>query len=842
MTQIATTDLAEIMARFKNDPLGFVLWAFPWGEPGTQLENEYPDRWQIAVLKDIGAAFEANDRMPEEERIPVQVAVASGHGIGKAQSLDIEVDTPSGRRRWGDLQVGDYLFGKNGQPTQIKARHDHENVKMYRVHFDDGSYTDCCEDHLWTVRGRNERRIGSDWLTISTKEIIKRGVKRKNGKSQARQWEIPKSSSVVYPSKNVPVNPYTLGVWLGDGVRNSSRIASADHEVIERLQDIGEVVRKEKSPFMYGVSMLKKKLVSLGVCDKYSYQKSIPVSYMENDAVVRAEVLRGLLDTDGETAKHGSIVFNSTSKALVEDVIWLARSLGGKARMQPTTKKTTHRDCHRATITMPHGFQSFYIRRKQDRVQNVEDRYLSRWIDRIEELPRADAMCVTVDAKDSLYLANDFIVTHNTAFMAWIDLWFMSTNIDPQIVTTANTLNQLTTKTWRELSKWHKLMIHEHLFEWTATKFYLKERPETWCSNAIPWSKHTTESFAGTHAEAVLYKFDEGSAIEDAIYDVSEGAMTSGRCLWVVFGNPTRNTGRFRACFGKFRHRWITRSIDSRTSRKAGVDGKKKIQQWIEDYGIDSDFVRIRVLGKFPRQASNQLIAEADVDHCINEFESLGFEMFPVSVCVDVARFGDDMTTIGAYQGSKTHELKGYKQKNVVETATLAAECYRFHRGRIPAHIQVRVFVDDIGVGGGVTDILKTWGIPTTGVNSGARAQDPDKFVNVRAEMWWRGREAIIAGFELPDEPRLKEDLINIEYFMTANQKIQLEAVKDLKLRDLPSPDFGTNFVLQFAYPQILDIIDTTVPSRQRRGSGSTTMQKRREQGYGVRKKSIQRT
>lgn len=509
MTQIATTDLAEIMARFKNDPLGFVLWAFPWGEQGTQLENEYPDRWQIAVLQDIGAAFEANDLLPEEERIPVQVAVASGHGIGK------------------------------------------------------------------------------------------------------------------------------------------------------------------------------------------------------------------------------------------------------------------------------------------------------------------------------------------TAFMAWIDLWFMSTNIDPQIVTTANTLNQLTTKTWRELAKWHKLMIHQHLFEWTATKFYLKERPETWCSNAIPWSKHTTESFAGTHAEAVLYKFDEGSAIEDAIYDVSEGAMTSGRCLWVVFGNPTRNTGRFRACFGKFRHRWITRSIDARTARKTN---KNKLQQWIDDYGIDSDFVRVRILGRFPRQASNQLIAEADVDYCINEFESLGFEMFPVSICVDVARFGDDMTTIGAYQGSKTHELKGYTQKNVVETATMTAECYRFHRARIPSHIQVRVFVDDIGVGGGVTDILKTWGIPTTGVNSGARAQDPEKYVNVRAEMWWRGREAVIAGFELPNEPRLKEDLVNIEYFMTANQKIQIEAVKDLKTRDLPSPDFGTNFVLQFAYPQILDIIDTTVPSRQRRGSGSTTMQKRREQGYGIRQKSVRNT
>lgn len=421
-----------------------------------------------------------------------------------------------------------------------------------------------------------------------------------------------------------------------------------------------------------------------------------------------------------------------------------------------------------------------------------------------------------------------------TAFMAWMDLWFMSTNVDPQIVTTANTLNQLTTKTWRELSKWHKLMVHEHLFEWTATKFYLKERPETWASNAIPWSKHTTESFAGTHADAVMYKFDEGSAIDDAIYDVSEGAMTSGRCIWLVFGNPTRNTGRFRACFGKFRHRWITRSIDSRTARKTN---KAKIQQWIDDYGLDSDFVRVRVLGKFPRYASNQLISEEAVDYCMTEYKAAGYEIYPVSICCDVARFGDDMTTIGAYQGKKQLEIKEYRQKSVVEVSTLVAECYRYHRQRLPNHVKVRVFVDDVGVGGGVTDILKAWGIPTTGVNSGAKANDPEKFVNIRAEMWARGAQALKDGYELIEHPRMKEDLINIEYFMTASQKIQLEAVKDLKARDLPSPDFGTNFVLQFAYPQIIDIIDPTPVKRKSSGGGTETMRRRRELRHGDRQK-----
>ena len=415
-----------------------------------------------------------------------------------------------------------------------------------------------------------------------------------------------------------------------------------------------------------------------------------------------------------------------------------------------------------------------------------------------------------------------------TALMAWMTLWFMSTNKDPRIVVTANTFNQLTGKTWAELSKWHNMMVHKHLFDWSATKYVCLENPAEWKADATPWSKHRSEGFAGTHAHAVLYEFDEASAIENVIWDVSEGAMTTVRCIWLVFGNPTRNTGRFRECFGKFRHRWITRSIDSRTARKTN---KAKINQWIDDYGLDSDFVRVRVLGKFPRMASNQLISEEAVDYCMTEYKAVGYELYPISICCDVARFGDDLTTIGAYQGRKQHEIKSYAKIDTVRTATLCAEAFRYYRDRF-LNVRVHIFVDDIGVGGGVVDILKSWGLPVTGVNSGATATEPEKYINVRAEMWWKAAEAIKQGFELVEEPRMKDDLVNIEYFMTAAQKIQIEAVKDLKDRGLPSPDFGTNFVLQFAYPLRLAVTDTTRPAQKRSG-GTMTMKRREELGYG---------
>lgn len=415
-----------------------------------------------------------------------------------------------------------------------------------------------------------------------------------------------------------------------------------------------------------------------------------------------------------------------------------------------------------------------------------------------------------------------------TALMAWLLLWFMATNADPQIVVTANTLSQLTTKTWREVAKWHNLFILKDLFEWTATSYYLKTHQKLWSANALPWSKASTESFAGTHAEAVMYQFDEGSGIINEIYDVSEGAMTSGRCIWLVFGNPTRNTGRFRELFGKLRHRWITRNIDSRTARKTN---KAKIQQWAEDYGEDSDFMRVRVRGLFPNAATNQLIPEGDFDRCTT-FDPVGFEMYPVSVTCDVARYGDDSTVVGVVQGRNMPELRGFQNKSTVETATIVAETYRhwLTKGQ-----RVHCFIDDVGVGGGVTDILKSWGIPVTGVNSGARADKDDKYINKRSEMWCRMAAAIKAGMRLPDEGRLRDDLINIEYSMTASQKIQLESVQSLKDRGLPSPDYATALALAFAYPQTMDIVDRGRVNVQR-STGSTTMQKRKELGYGVRK------
>lgn len=378
-----------------------------------------------------------------------------------------------------------------------------------------------------------------------------------------------------------------------------------------------------------------------------------------------------------------------------------------------------------------------------------------------------------------------------TAFVAWVVYWFISTREFPQIVVTSSTQTQLTTKTWRELAKWQRLAINKHWFEWTATKFYHKQYPETWFASAIPWSVNNSEAFAGTHEKHVLIIFDEASGIHDIIWEVIEGAMTTSGAMWLALGNPTKNTGRFRECFGKFKHRWLNMQIDSRTAKQAN---KAQIQQWVDDYGEDSDFVRVRVRGVFPRSGSNQFIGADIVEEC-RKYKAEGFEGLERILAVDVARFGDDQSVILKRQGRKVFKPKKFRGLTTMELAAYVVE-------EIDDWKPDAVFIDGVGVGAGVVDRVKQLrpSANVIEVNAGARAKDANKYFNKRAEMWGLTRDFLKAGADLPDDDNeLAEELQSVEYGFSNKQQIQIEKKEDMKARGLSSPDVADALCLTFA-------------------------------------------
>lgn len=377
-----------------------------------------------------------------------------------------------------------------------------------------------------------------------------------------------------------------------------------------------------------------------------------------------------------------------------------------------------------------------------------------------------------------------------SALVAWIIIWFLSTRPHPQVVVTANTQNQLSNKTWRELAKWHRMALNKSWFQWTATKFYLKEEPETWYASAIPWSEKNSEAFAGTHEEHVLIIFDEASAIADCIWEVSEGAMTTPGAMWICFGNPTRNTGRFHACFAEHSHRWILRNIDSRTAKMAN---KKQLDEWVQDYGEDSDFVRVRVRGVFPRAGSAQFISSETVEMA-RRYKAEGYEGQPLIFGCDVARFGYNKSVLVKRRGRKVLALKKWVGLSTMEFATHIAR-------EIMEDSPDAVFIDGAGVGGGVIDRLMELGFNVLEVQAGGSPEDGDRYVNKRIECWARMKKWLEKGAELPDDDDLARGLIGPEYFYNAQNKIQLERKEDMKERGLESPDEADALALTFAEP-----------------------------------------
>lgn len=379
-----------------------------------------------------------------------------------------------------------------------------------------------------------------------------------------------------------------------------------------------------------------------------------------------------------------------------------------------------------------------------------------------------------------------------TGLVAWLILWFLSTRDFPQVVVTANTGTQLSTKTWRELSKWHKLSLNKDWFTWSATKFSHVLYPEVWFAAAIPWTQHNSEAFAGTHEKHVLVVFDEASAIADAIWTVTEGAMTTPGAMWLAFGNPTQTTGRFAQCFGKFKHRWITRQIDSRTAKMAN---KAQIQKWIDDYGEDHDFVRVRVRGVFPRAGTIQFIG-LDVVGTAQRRKAEGYQHFARVMGVDVARHGDDQSVITRRQQNKVWPQKKLREPNLMTLADIvAAEIHDFKPDA--------VFIDATGMGWGVIDRLRQMGFGNIvfAVQVGEKATKEQRYYNKRAELWDAGKTWLLEGGCLPDDPELETDLTAPQYGYDNKMRIQIETKDDMKGRGLSSPDSADSLLLTFASP-----------------------------------------
>jgi hypothetical protein len=451
------------------------------------------------------------------------------------------------------------------------------------------------------------------------------------------------------------------------------------------------------------------------------------------------------------------------------------------------------------TIQMPSDFQSFYIVRKQARVRPIEARYLARWIDRIEPTRIEDAMCITIAHPSACYLANDFIVTHNSSLGGMLAAFLLSTRPDSIGTVTAGTNTQLTERTWAAIRAWLGMCLTKHWFHAQATGIYSVWRPATWKLIPQTCKPENAQSFAGQHAKTSTswYLFDEASEVDDRIWQTADpGGLTDGEPMFFAWGQLVRNTGMFyRICQGDAAARWNHRRIDSRTSR---FTNKALLAQIAEDYGEESDTWRVRVLGLPPRASELQYIDTLRVQAARRRsFKASDDE--PLVAGFDVSGGGKAWNVIRFRRG-----LDGRAQPPIripgehdADRSQRIGLCAELLADRRPGHQLAAMFVDS-AFGSPIVVRLQALGFENVyEVNFGGASPDSHQ-ENLRAFMWAKAKEWLLLG-TLPDDDALCDQLCLPGFHLNRRSRLVIESKESLAARGEASPDDADAFCLTFA-------------------------------------------
>ena len=386
--------------------------------------------------------------------------VGGKRGGGKATSVNSLIVTPFGYRKLGELQIGDTISDPvTGGMQKVIAIYEHPQKDLYEITFDDGSKCECCDDHLWNVRqtGYTHKRrhmygggVKDDYRTWTFRMIREWMDKQEKGQFQEnKKGSVSKKHLVIplcepvrftrsIPSQKRPnIDPYVIGALIGDGCLSPKSVyfESADDFIVEQFRNAGldmthtrEKDYSKSTTYRVPNQQIMPILLSLGLLGTKSENKFIPDVYKWGTIEDRWAILQGLMDTDGTVSKSAG-EFTSISKQLAEDVQFIARSLGASATM--TQKEPFYKDndgnkvhcntAYRVRIKLPDSSKLFRLPRKKEKCRpfNGGVSEVCRRIVSYRYIGKEDARCITVDSPHSLYMLQDFIVTHNT----WLGLF-----------------------------------------------------------------------------------------------------------------------------------------------------------------------------------------------------------------------------------------------------------------------------------------------------------------------------------------------------------------------------------------------------------------------------------
>jgi hypothetical protein len=385
--------------------------------------------------------------------------------------------------------------------------------------------------------------------------------------------------------------------------------------------------------------------------------------------------------------------------------------------------------------------------------------------------------------------------TGKTTFLAWVILAFLLTRQDVKIPVAANSQDQLRDVVWPEVKKWWRRLPEalRDQVDIQAEKICIRIAPDSAFAVRRTASKQNSEALQGFHAENLLFVIEEASGIDDIVFEVAMGALSTPGAKVILAANPTRTSGYFFDTHHKLRDRWHCIRVNSENVPRA----RGHIQDVIESYGKDSNKYRVRVLGEFPTADDDTVIpldlVESAMARHVEELDYIPVWGF------DVARFGDDDNALCKRCFNRV--LEPVKTWGGVDLAVTLGKLTREYNDTPPDDRPKKIMVDSIGLGAGLVDLGRGEGLPLYGVNVAESASSNELYMRLRDELWFLGREWL-RGLDVgmsPEDTALCSELTTPRYDYHSNGKIVVESKRELKSRGVKSPNRADSFLLTFA-------------------------------------------
>lgn len=363
---------------------------------------------------------------------------------GKALPLDEDVLTPDGFVKMRDITVGSKVISGNGTVCNVIGVYPQGKKDVYRINFSDGTSVECCKEHLWKVQTiddrRKDRRGHENYRVIPLEKMIK-SLTRRNGKES--NYSVDFVKPVQFSKKDLKIPAYVIGVILGDGnlTDGTPIISNPEYEIYEKVKSLCSnkyevnYIKSKNRCQRFSIKGMSEEIKELGLFGRRSHEKHIPSNYLYSSVEDRLELLRGLCDTDGSVSKGEFIDYSTASEQLANDIVFLARSLGGRATFRKsglhyTTKAGEKVECkyrYRITLSL-NGLFVPVSSEKHLKKYYANKRVTKKFIKSIEYSRKCECQCIEVDDPSHLYVTRDFIVTHNTQIITMGTSWHCARN------------------------------------------------------------------------------------------------------------------------------------------------------------------------------------------------------------------------------------------------------------------------------------------------------------------------------------------------------------------------------------------------------------------------------